>query len=196
MIIPDGKMDLRPVKPLLPQQTPVLYTDIDGTIRHGKDELGHFVNTVEDVKVFEEVPDLLWAYKNLGWRIIGISNQAGVGLGHMTIEACFAQMGETQRQCRVAFDKIVFCAHRPYDDCPCRKPKAGMVFDCQKWLNINYPLEEHPMGISIFVGDRPEDEMCATNAGLRFVDAKDWRRGKHFDEVLMNRNRKHGLGES
>lgn len=164
--------------------TPVIYTDIDGTIRWGKDELGRFVNTKEDVRVFDGVPDLLWAYRNLGWRVVGISNQAGIGLGHMTMEDCFLAMGETQRQCRIAFDKIVFCAHRPYDDCPCRKPKPGMVFDSQRWLTAQF-MEICPLELAIFVGDRPEDEMCAANAGLRFVPAEDWRNGTHFDELIL-----------
>ena len=33
---------------------PVLYLDMDGTVRKGKDELGRFVNGPEDVEVFPE----------------------------------------------------------------------------------------------------------------------------------------------
>jgi D-glycero-D-manno-heptose 1,7-bisphosphate phosphatase len=164
------------------KRVPVLYTDIDGTIRHGKDEIGRFVNTAEDVTVFDGVPDLLWGYKNLGWRIIGISNQAGIGLGHMTMSDCFAAMGETQRQCRMAFDKIVFCAHRPYDDCPCRKPKTGMIMNSRQWLFQKFG-EAYPMYMGLFVGDRPEDEACAANAGLPFVPADVWRTGEHLKKL-------------
>jgi D-glycero-D-manno-heptose 1,7-bisphosphate phosphatase len=39
--------------------TPVLYLDLDGTVRKGYDELGRFVNTKEDVEVFPEVPAIL-----------------------------------------------------------------------------------------------------------------------------------------
>jgi D-glycero-D-manno-heptose 1,7-bisphosphate phosphatase len=162
-------------------QVPVLYCDIDGTIRWGKDEMGKFVNTAEDVTVFPEVPDLLWAYKDLGWRIIGVSNQGGIALGHMSMDDCFKAMGETQRQCRLAFDKIVFCAHSPYDNpgCPCRKPGIAMITDTRKWLFQQYG-EAYPMHMGLFTGDRPEDETCAANAGLPFMDAKDWREGQHL----------------
>jgi len=173
-------------------QVPVLYTDIDGTIRWGKDELGRFVNTKDDVRVFDGVPDLLWAYKNLGWRIIGVSNQGGVALGHMTMADCFGAMGETQRQCRGAFDKIVFCAHSPFHECPCRKPKIGMIVDSRQWLFQQYG-DSYPMELAVFVGDRPEDETCAANASLRFINAIHWRRGAHLDEVLSERNRKLGF---
>lgn len=163
------------------QQVPVLYCDIDGTIRHGKDELGKFVNTAEDVVVFDGVADLLWSYKNLGWRIIGVSNQGGIALGHLTMDDCFAAMGETQRQCRLAFDKIVFCAHSPFDErgCPCRKPGTAMVTNSRDWLFQQYG-ESYPWHLGLFVGDRPEDETCAANAGLPFMWAQEWREGQHI----------------
>jgi len=37
------------------RRVPVLYLDLDGTVRHGKTELGRFVNHASDVVVFPEV---------------------------------------------------------------------------------------------------------------------------------------------
>lgn len=56
------------------RETPILYLDIDGTVRKRFDELGKFVNKASDVVVFPEVPALLSKYKEAGWRIVGISN--------------------------------------------------------------------------------------------------------------------------
>lgn len=39
--------------------TPVLWLDLDGTVRHGKDELGHFVNNAADVVVFPEAVQMM-----------------------------------------------------------------------------------------------------------------------------------------
>lgn len=158
-----------------------MFCDIDGTIRHGKDELGKFVNTAADVKVFDGVRELLWGYKTLGWRIIGVSNQGGIALGHMTMDDCFGAMGETQRQCAGAFDKIVFCAHSPYDEpgCPCRKPKTLMLEDSRNWLFQQHG-EVYPWHMCLFTGDRPEDEMTAANAGVPFLNAALWRSGVHL----------------
>lgn len=164
------------------KRVPVLYCDIDGTIRKGKDELGKFVNVAADVEVFEEVPELLKGYKELGWRIIGLSNQGGIALGHMSMSDCFAAMGETQRQCNLAFDKIVFCAHSPYDECPCRKPGIAMIEGSRLWLFEKHG-ESYPMPMGLFTGDRPEDETCAANAGIPFMWAKDWRTGVHLDTL-------------
>lgn len=167
---------------------PVLYCDIDGTIRWGKDELGRFVNTPEDVRVFDEVPALLWAYKRLGWRIVGVSNQGGIALGHMDTTTCVAAMVETQNQTHKAFDKIAWCSHHPNAPVPemavcwCRKPKAGLVIETALQLS-NQTQEIYPPHLGLFVGDRPEDETCAENSGLRFMPADQWRAGKHFDSL-------------
>ena len=170
------------------KMVPVLYLDIDGTVRHGKDQLGRFVNGPEDVRVFDEVPDLLEAYKDLGWRIVGISNQGGIALGHMTMRTCVLAMIETQKQCRQKFDKISWCSHHPdakpleFAVCWCRKPRPGLIIETAMML-AEKNKEIYPPHMGLFVGDRPEDRMCAENAGLRFMPADIWRAGTHLEEI-------------
>jgi D-glycero-D-manno-heptose 1,7-bisphosphate phosphatase len=167
---------------------PVLYCDIDGTIRLGKDELGHFVNTKEDVKVFDEVPSLLFKYKMLGWKIIGVSNQGGIALGYMEESTCKLAMEETQKQTNFSFNSIRFCPHHPLAkdpemvSCWCRKPKAGLVIEGALSLS-RMTGEIYPPYLGLFVGDRLEDMACAEAAGLRFMAADVWRTGKHLDEL-------------
>jgi D-glycero-D-manno-heptose 1,7-bisphosphate phosphatase len=171
------------------KRVPVLYTDIDGTIRWGKDELGRFVNTAEDVRVFDGVADLLWRYKKLGWRIVGVSNQGGIALGHMDMKTCVAAMWETNTQTRCAFDKIAWCSHHPAARdpemavCWCRKPRPGLVIETALALAERHRGEIYPPHLGLFVGDRPEDAECAENAGLRFMAADVWRSGKHLEEA-------------
>jgi len=167
---------------------PILYLDLDGTVRHGFDELGRFVNGPEDVHVFPEVPELLESYKAHGWKIMAISNQGGIALGYMSLRTCMAAMVETQNQCKWLFDKIVFCVHHPRAEepemavCWCRKPKPGMVIEGALSLS-DKTGEIYPPHLSLLVGDRPEDEQCAENAGLRFMHAQEWRKGTHIEEL-------------
>lgn len=170
------------------KSVPVLYCDIDGTVRWGKDELGRFVNTADDVRVFDEVPDLFVRYKKLGWRIIGVSNQGGIALGYMDQHTCWMAMAETQKQTRHAFHKLLWCSHHPDAKdpemaiCWCRKPKAGLVIEGALHL-AEQTGEIYPPYLGLFVGDRHEDEECAINAGLRFMSAEIWRAGKHLEEL-------------
>lgn len=167
---------------------PVLYCDLDGTIRHGKDELGRFVNGPEDVHIFPEVPVLLARYKALGWRIVGISNQGGIALGYMDVDTCDRAMIETQKQSGDVFDKIVFCSHHPDASdpemavCWCRKPRPGLVIESALSMHAKTG-EIYPPHLGLFVGDRPEDLECAKNANLRFMRADIWRSGKHIYEI-------------
>lgn len=161
--------------------TPVLYLDLDGTVRHGKDELGHFVNEVSDVKVFEGVPELMKKYKEKGYRIVAITNQGGVAMGHMTMEVARAICLETYKQCGGLFDKVMMCVHHPdatdpeMATCWCRKPRIGNIVEAAIRMGQEHD-EYYPPHMALFVGDRPEDKECAESAGIEFMDAREWRK--------------------
>ena len=165
------------------KRTPVLYLDIDGTVRKGYDELGRFVNKASDVEVFPEVPPLLKHYKKLGYRIVGISNQGGIALGHLTTEDCAHAMQATHQQCLGLFDKIAICSHHPDASdpeqaiCWCRKPRIGLIVESGIILARIFK-EIYPPHLALFVGDREEDLGCAVNANIKFMWAKDWRAQK------------------
>lgn len=159
---------------------PVLYLDLDGTVRHGKDELGRFVNGPEDVKVFPEAVEMMRRWKDGGGRIVAVSNQGGVALGLVSYERVAAAMRETYEQSERLLDKICFCVHHPAASSPemarcwCRKPSPGLVIEAANVVAQRYG-EYYPPHMGLMVGDRPEDEECARLAGLDFQWASDWR---------------------
>ncbi len=161
---------------------PVLYLDLDGTVRQGKDDaLGRFVNGPEDVVVFPEAVEMMRRWKAGGGRIIGVSNQGGVSLGIVSYEKVAAAIRETHRQCGGLFDKIAFCVHHPdagtpeFARCWCRKPKPGLIIESALDCAAHFG-EYYPPYMGLMVGDRPEDEHCAANAGLDFQWAAEWRK--------------------
>lgn len=159
---------------------PVLYLDIDGTVRHGKDELGYFVSKPSEVIVFPEAKKLIKKAKTKGWRVVGISNQGEIALGLANKNDVEASMMETHKQCDYAFDKIAFCMHHPnakeqeYAVCWCRKPRIGLIVESALDLAQMHG-EYYPPHLALFVGDRPEDKECAESANIKFMDAKEWR---------------------
>lgn len=169
--------------PMTPEKAvPVLYLDLDGTVRQGKDDaLGRFVNGPEDVVVFPEAVEMMRRWKAGGGRIAGVSNQGGIALGIVSSAMVAAAMVETQRQCQELFDRILWCQHHPKAEnpemarCWCRKPSAGAVVEAAHGLVERFPGEFYPPYMGLFVGDRPEDQQCAESAGLDFQWAKDWR---------------------
>jgi D-glycero-D-manno-heptose 1,7-bisphosphate phosphatase len=160
---------------------PVLYLDLDGTVRKGKDELGRFVNGPEDVEVFPEAVTLMRRWKERGGRIAAVTNQGGVALGLVSKERVVEAVYETQRQAEGLFDAVSVCLHHPdakdsmQARCWCRKPSPGAVAEAAFGLLLRYPDECFPPSLGLFVGDRQEDHDCAKAAMLDFVWASAWR---------------------
>ena len=170
------------VKPVVDEKAvPILYLDLDGTVRQGKDDaLGRFVNGPEDVVVFPEAVELMRRWKKGGGRIVGVSNQGGIALGLVSYDAVAAAMTETHRQADELFDKMAWCSHHPDAQhpemarCWCRKPKPGLIIEAAIDLAEHYG-EYYPPYMGLMVGDRPEDEGAAAAAGLDFMWAAEWR---------------------
>lgn len=162
--------------------TPVLFLDIDGTVRHGRSELGRFVNGPEDVTVFPEAVEMMRRWKQLGGgRIIGVSNQGGIALGLADERAVAAAMVRTQELTGGLFDRIAWCRHHPaaidpeMARCWCRKPRTGMLVEAALGLANFYADEMYPPHMALMVGDREEDQECAENANIDFQWAAEWR---------------------
>jgi D-glycero-D-manno-heptose 1,7-bisphosphate phosphatase len=159
---------------------PLLALDLDGTVRHGLDELGRFVNTPDDVVIFPEAIEMMRRWKAGGGRIIGVSNQGGIALGHMTQQTCAATMMRTHRLTGELFDKIAWCRHHPSANqlelsrCWCRKPSPGLLIEAALEIAARFG-EYYPPYMGLFVGDRPEDQECARLSGFAFEWAADWR---------------------
>ncbi len=168
--------------PSVPEKAvPVLYLDLDGTVRQGKDDaLGRFVNGPEDVVVFPDAVEMMRRWKADGGRIIGVSNQGGVALGIVSYAQVEAAMRKTYIDTRGLFDKIAFCVHHPQAGhpemarCWCRKPSPGLLIESALEVARQHG-EFYPPYMGLMVGDRPEDEECARLAGLDFQWAADWR---------------------
>ncbi len=177
------------VDAVLERAVPVLYVDIDGTIRWGFDELGRFVNDADDVRIFDGVPMLLARYKRAGWRIVGVSNQGGIALGHVTSASVEAAMKRTHALTGGVFDKLAWCGHHPdaedpeFARCWCRKPRPGLALEAAFEMALLTQRagkpEFYPPHLALFVGDRPEDEACAAALNVDFMWAAEWRAGGH-----------------
>ena len=160
--------------------TPLLVLDLDGTVRHGKDELGRFVNCADDVVIFPEALAGMRAWKGKGGRIIAVSNQGGIALGYLDFGSCVEAMQRTHDLTERLFDKIAWCRHHPdaidpeYARCWCRKPSPGLLIESAVALRREY-YEFYPPYMGLFVGDRTEDEECARLSGFPFMLARDWR---------------------
>lgn len=103
--------------------------------------------------------------KEAGYVVLVLTNQACVGRGDLSpggLEAIHDIMRREAADLGGNIDEFFICPHVPGDQCPCRKPEPGLVFQAQsKW---GFTLEE-----TLFVGDAARDIQAALAAGCRPV---------------------------
>ena len=116
---------------------------------------------------FEWIPGAKEAIKLLkrgGYRIIIISNQAGIARGMMAesdLNDIHNRMSDDIEGVSKPFDAIYYCPHHWNEQCECRKPNAGSFFMAQR----NFHLD---LSRIYYIGDDPRDQEAAANAGCLY----------------------------
>ena len=91
--------------------------------------------------------------QKLGYGLVIVTNQSGVGRGYFTLTDMQAVNDELLRQLNEAGIRIAgiySCPHLPSDDCSCRKPNTGLIKSAVDDLGFE-PAE------SIVIGDKESD---------------------------------------
>lgn len=137
---------------------PAVFLDRDGTliqdVNYAADE--------EQVVLLPGVAEALLVMRELGFKLIVISNQSGVGRGIISPEqaaAVHSRFVLLMHQSGVALDGVYYCPHEPSARCECRKPLPGLVL---------LAAREHSIDLtrSVFVGDKQTDMETGMNAGI------------------------------
>lgn len=153
-----------------PKMAPAIFLDRDGTINK-------HIEYLHEPEKFELLPGViegLLALQKAGFRLVIVTNQAGIGLGYFTKEDLYAVNKEMLKQLSkhgLKIDKIYFSPYSKADDSICRKPNTWMIDRAVQELNID-------LKASFVVGDQSSDIQLARNAGCRAVLVKTGRAGK------------------
>jgi histidinol-phosphate phosphatase family protein len=147
---------------------PAAILDRDGVL-NVRPPKAEYVQKPEDFRWLPGARDAIRLLTEAGYRIIVVSNQAGIGRGLMTeqqLEAVHDRMRTEARESGGRIDAVYYCPHGWNDGCECRKPKPGMLFQAQR---------EHHLDLTrtTFVGDDERDEEAAAAAGCRFAYATE-----------------------
>jgi len=136
----------------------VIFLDRDGVIN---EEVG-YLHKIKDFKFINGVMDSCNYFLSLGYQIIVVTNQSGIGRG-LYKEEDFQivnewMLGKFEQQ-GVSILDVFFCPHGPNDNCYCRKPKPGLFIDAMEKYDID-------MKKSWMIGDKEADIEAANNAGI------------------------------
>ncbi|AFN73296.1 Histidinol phosphatase-like protein [Melioribacter roseus P3M-2] len=145
---------------------PALFLDRDGTINHDPG----YIRDPEIVRLIDGVAENLKDLKRkFDFKLIIISNQAGVAKGLMTIEdveAVNKRVKDLLEENGVAIDDIYYCPYHPDFDPPekskCRKPSPFMILQAAKDHDID-------LSKSFMIGDRASDIEAGINANIKTI---------------------------
>lgn len=138
-----------------------VFLDRDGTIN---EEMG-YLNHPDRFRLLPGVAKAIKKLNQAGVLVIVATNQSGVARGFFPrkiVEIIHQKMVKLLKEKGAFLDKIYFCAHHPEENCPCRKPKSGMLGRAAKDFNLN--LED-----CFVVGDRIKDIEWAHRVGAQGI---------------------------
>jgi D-glycero-D-manno-heptose 1,7-bisphosphate phosphatase len=144
--------------------------DRDGVLNE-KPARAHYVR---DWSEFVWLPGALDALRLLNendYRIIIVSNQAGIARGAMSATALaelHSRMEQAVETAGGAIAAIYTCPHDWDEGCDCRKPAPGMLFAAQRDFHLD-------LSRCYFFGDDERDATAAQRAGCRFIQVSDSR---------------------
>ena len=135
-----------------------IFLDRDGVINKEK----NYLYKKNDFEFIDGIFEACYHFSNLGFKIIVITNQSGIGRGYYSpkdFEILTTWMLEKFMEKHIDILDVFYCPHVPEDKCRCRKPSPGMFLKAKKKYNID-------MKKSWMIGDKENDIVAANSSGI------------------------------
>lgn len=140
----------------------LIILDRDGVINYDSDA---YIKSPDEWQAIPGSLEAIAQLNQVGYRVVIVSNQAGVAKGYFTLEILKKIHKKMLKEVKTAggkIEKIYFCPHGDKDKCDCRKPKPGMFKQIEKDYQIN-------LSDVYFIGDKFNDYLAAQAAGCKFI---------------------------
>lgn len=147
---------------------PTIILDRDGVLNR-KPPRGEYVRNWKEFEWLPGAKEAIGMLGDAGFRIIVVSNQAGIARNAMTsadLEAIHQRMKAEALDAGGEISAVFHCPHHWDDGCECRKPRPGMLFQAQRQFHFDLTR-------SVFIGDDERDGEAARAAGCPFVRVDD-----------------------
>ncbi len=135
---------------------PAIFLDRDGVLNRTiiRDGMPYAPASLDELDIPVDAPPSLDRLKRAGFALVVVTNQPDVARGTQTramVEAINGAIGE-----KMPIDEFRVCYHDDADNCPCRKPRPGML--------LQAPV--YDVARSFMVGDRWRDIQAGKSAGV------------------------------
>jgi len=158
-----GSVQRLPLTEMFLARRPAAILDRDGVLNR-KPPRAQYVRRWEEFEWLPGAREALKQLRDAGFRVVIVSNQAGVARGAMTEAELLEIHRRLVREATLAggrIDAIYYCPHNWDAGCECRKPKPGMLFQAQRDFSLD--LSRTP-----FIGDDERDAQAADAAGCPY----------------------------
>lgn len=163
-----GSMERLPTTTEFLARRPTILLDRDGVLNR-KPGRAEYVRHPDEFEWLDGALDGVRLLTERGFRLLVISNQAGVARGAMTDDDLMAVDARMMADAAAAggrIERAYYCRHDWDAGCECRKPKAGMLHEAQREFHLD--LSRTP-----YIGDDDRDGQAAELAGAPFIQVTE-----------------------
>lgn len=146
----------------------VIFLDRDGTIN----EEVNYLHKPEDLQILPGVPEAIKRLRDGGFKIVVVTNQAGVARGYYScrdVDALHEYLNQQLKKSGAWIDRFYYCPHHPVHGigeykraCHCRKPETGMFEQAGQEYDVD---KEH----SYMIGDKLLDVEAGNRYGVHGI---------------------------
>ena len=139
-----------------------VFLDRDGVLNNAiiKNNKPYPPQNLQALEIPPDVLPSLLTLKSAGFLLIGATNQPDVARGKILKET--VKEINAKILLELPLDDLCVCYHDDKDQCPCRKPKPGLLLEAAH----NYHID---LSQSYMIGDRWKDVEAGKSAGCKTV---------------------------
>jgi len=140
---------------------PAILLDRDGTLNV---DVG-YLHRMDQLALFPWTGDSLRLLKRAGFKLVVVTNQAGIARGLIPqgfVEAAHEEMRRRLQDAGADLDALYYCPHGDGSPCRCRKPSPGMAEDAARDLGLD-------LSRSWVIGDKWLDIQLGQAVGARSI---------------------------
>lgn len=168
----------------MPSSGAAVFLDRDGTINREVD----YLSRPDQLELLPGAAEGMRRLRGAGFRLVVVTNQAGVARGYFDEEAVHrvhARLQEMLQACGAAVDAFYYCPHRPDGQgvyrrtCSCRKPATGLFERAAQDLGLDFAR-------SFAIGDKVTDLLPGIQLGCRTVLVRTGYGQSHLDTGALD----------
>jgi histidinol-phosphate phosphatase family protein len=151
---------------------PTIFIDRDGVIVRNRPD---YIKSRMEMEILPRALESIAALSLNGHRVFVVTNQSAIGRGLTSlaeVESIHRQLAFEASSVGGNIEAFLMCPHAPQDECDCRKPAPGLLFQARDRYGVD--LES-----AVMIGDWVTDAKAAKAAGCTSILVRSGRNGDH-----------------